>query len=652
MTLSVIIVNYNVKYFLDQCLLSVAKAMKGIEGEIIVVDNNSSDGSEAMLRRNHPDVTFIENSVNEGFSKANNQGIRIARGKYILLLNPDTIVGEDALRLSCSFMEDHPDCGALGLKMFDGGGNFLPESKRGFPSPWVAFCKIFGLNELFPSSRLFNTYYLGHLDKEQVQQIDVLTGAYMFIRKEALDKSGYLDETFFMYGEDIDLSYRIQQAGYKLNYLPDSSIIHFKGESTRKSSFNYVRNFYEAMLIFARKHFPGKIVRMYQFSIRSAIYLKAALSFSSTIIRRLFKPLIDMLILGFAFTVVKVLWAKWYFQDPDYFSNIFDLYNLPLYLFISLLSFVYLGKYHLKFSIRRDLRIFMLNATVLLIIYSILPANFRVSRALLIFGLVIGYMLIYVKDYLSKSMRSRRLESGRNVVIVGQEQHTKLLLELLDRRPDKPKLVGFISISSANSVGQTSNERKLGGIDSLESIVRFHNIQEIIFDQRSIDAQDIMKEMTALGDQYHFKIFTPDSGSLIGSNDRNKPGEVFTFDLEYHIASSYQRFLKRQADLLISGIFLVLSPFVLLFNKFQFKAISNLVDILFAKKTFVGYISNTENEHFLPAVNRSVFRHVNTDELELSNAQIKNLDFLYAREYSLWDDLMIIFSNFNKLGQS
>jgi len=253
--LSVVIVNYNVKYFLEQCLISVGKAISNIDAEVFVVDNNSVDGSCQMVRDKFPFVNVIENKINTGFSKANNQAIVQSKGEYLLLLNPDTVVEEDTFKKVVDFMDNHPQAGGLGVHMIDGNGKFLPESKRGLPTPAVAFYKIFGLSALFPKSKLFGQYHLGFLDKNKTNEVDVLSGAFMLLRKSVLDKIGLLDETFFMYGEDIDLSYRITKAGYKNYYFPETKIIHYKGESTKKSSVNYVVVFYKAMSIFAQKHF-------------------------------------------------------------------------------------------------------------------------------------------------------------------------------------------------------------------------------------------------------------------------------------------------------------------------------------------------------------------------------------------------------------
>lgn len=270
MKLSVVIVNYNVKYFLEQCLDSVLIALGNIDSEVIVVDNDSTDNSLDYLIPLFQEVVFIANKENVGFSRANNQAIRRSRGEYVLILNPDTVVGENTFTKVLDFMDEHPNAGAVGVKMIDGYGRFLPESKRGFPSPWNSFSKMFGLANLFPQSKFFGGYHLKYLNENEINEVDVLAGAFMMVRRSALDVAGLLDEDFFMYGEDIDLSYRIVKSGFVNYYLPEP-IIHYKGESTKKD-IKYVKNFYEAMLIFFNKHYP-KSNGLFKFMIRTAIVL-------------------------------------------------------------------------------------------------------------------------------------------------------------------------------------------------------------------------------------------------------------------------------------------------------------------------------------------------------------------------------------------
>lgn len=276
MEISVIIVNYKVKYFLEQTLKSVEEALYGISNEIFVVDNNSEDDSIDFLKARFPNVNYIENDENIGFARANNQAINKATGTYTLILNPDTIISKRVINDCVDFMHTHKDCGCIGVKMLDGNGKFLPESKRSFPTPWVSFCKIFGLSALFPYSRIFAKYHLRYLDNEKIHKIDILAGAYMFARTHLLKEANGFDESFFMYGEDIDLSYRMVELGYDNYYLP-SPIIHYKGESTKKNSMKFVKSFYEAMLIFFRKHYPN-YGTLYSFFVKGAVVARAAIA--------------------------------------------------------------------------------------------------------------------------------------------------------------------------------------------------------------------------------------------------------------------------------------------------------------------------------------------------------------------------------------
>ena len=278
MKLSVIIVNYKVKHYLEQCLRSVAEASRGIAVEVIVVDNASGDGSVEYLRERFPDVTIIASEENLGFARANNLAIRNSHGQYVLLLNPDTIVAEDTFRDFIGFMDSTPDAGGCGAYMLHTDGSFAPESRRGLPTPFVAFCKMSGLASLFPKSRTFGRYYMRYLNENEVNRIEIMSGAFMFLRRDALDKAGLLDEDFFMYGEDIDLSYRILKAGYNNYFLP-SRILHYKGESTVKSSYRYVHTFYRAMELFFNKHYAHYSILL-SLPIKLAIWGRAMLAYA------------------------------------------------------------------------------------------------------------------------------------------------------------------------------------------------------------------------------------------------------------------------------------------------------------------------------------------------------------------------------------
>lgn len=287
--LSIIIVSYNVKYYLEQCLLSVQRAIEGIDAEVIVVDNHSHDGSVAYLERRFSHVNFVASNHNLGFARANNVGIRQSKGEYVLLLNPDTIVGEEVLKGCIEFMDSHPDAGGCGVKMIKANGEKANESRRGIPSPMTAFYKMSGLCARFPKSPKFGHYYMSDLSWDKPGQIEIISGAFCMIRRSALYKVGLLDEDYFMYGEDIDLSFRILKGGFKNWYLP-FTILHYKGESTQKGSFRYIHVFYEAMHIFFRKHY-SHLSFLLSIPIKLAIYAKALAALIGMTVNRIQKSL-------------------------------------------------------------------------------------------------------------------------------------------------------------------------------------------------------------------------------------------------------------------------------------------------------------------------------------------------------------------------
>ena len=382
MDLSVIIVNYNVKHFLEQCLNSVAIAMKGLEVDVYVVDNISIDGSVEMVKEKFPWVQLIANKENVGFSRANNQAMRISNAKYFLLLNPDTVVEEDTFKKTIEFMDAYPNCGGLGVKMIDGKGEFLPESKRGLPTPSVAFYKISGLARLFPKSKKFGRYHLGYLPMEETHKIEILSGAFMMMRKSVLDKVGLLDEEFFMYGEDIDLSYRIILGGYDNYYFPETSIIHYKGESTKKSSINYVFVFYNAMIIFAKKHFSEKNARLFSFFINIAIYIRAGMAIMSRFVKRMTLPFIDLLMVfgGFWITSFYYQRFKQSIEEGFGFETEVVLFELPLFALIVVLAIYLFGGYDKPVRLLSSSKGVVLGTLIILAVYGLLPKEFQFSR--------------------------------------------------------------------------------------------------------------------------------------------------------------------------------------------------------------------------------------------------------------------------------
>ena len=531
MKLSVIIVNYNVKFFLEQCLFAVEKAIKGIEAEIIVVDNNSVDGSVGMIQHRFPNVILIANLLNVGFSKANNQALKCAKGEYVLLLNPDTVIEENSLSLCMEFMDKNPMAGALGPKMIDGKANYLPESKRGLPTPEVAFYKIFGLTRLFPKSRKFGRYYLGHTNQDEIQIVDVLTGAFMFIRKSILDDIGHLDENFFMYGEDIDLSYRITKAGYVNYYFPKTTIIHYKGESTRKGSLNYVLLFYKAMQIFAEKHFIGNSKGLLMHMINLAIYLKAAISLLKRVAERMVPVFLDAAFGYAGFIVITKWWEKFHFGHPGYYHSEFIIWALPFYILIWVIVLLISGGYRIPFNIFKSIRGIILGAFSILVIYAVLPDEYRFSRALIF--LQTGWMLcvvILVRYLLSISGKKEyRMDSTlrHHIAIVGSEIECQRVMLLLTKAGIQSNQIYYVYPGN-----DPASEFFSCTLNQLPDIIMINLIQEVIFCAEDLSSKEIIAQMVALRkNNINFKIASPDSLSVIGSNSSNTSGDIYSLDV-------------------------------------------------------------------------------------------------------------------------
>ncbi|MEM7103182.1 MAG: glycosyltransferase [Bacteroidota bacterium] len=649
--LSVIIVNYNVKYFLEQALFSVYRAADNLDVEIFVVDNDSVDDSVAMVEEKFPDVKLIANKENVGFSVANNQAIEKANGDYILLLNPDTVVEEDTFEKCLNFMEAHPEAGGLGVKMIDGRGKFLPESKRGFPSPFVAFSKAFGLSRLFPKSKVFNRYHLGFLSKDETHEVEVLSGAFMLMRKSVLDQVGLLDETFFMYGEDIDLSYRIIKGGNKNYYFADTTIIHYKGESTRKGSLNYVRVFYKAMIIFAKKHFRGQAAWIFIFAMQLAIYFRAGLTLFSNFLKKAWLPMVDALIIFAMMFFLKEVWANTRYNDPDYYLPMFMTFNVPLYISIWLSTLFFNGGYDEPFNIGRLIRGFAFGTLVIAAVYGFLPLDLRSSRALILLGAFGGLLSLWIMRAGLHYLRFGNMQLGAlrksNLVIVGSETESKRVQALIYQAQVQKNLIGTISPESAYN-----SSSFIGNIDQLDELVYIYNVNEIIFCSTDISAQSIMQWMTRLGPEKDYKIVPEKSLSIIGSNSKNTAGDLYTIDIQFSIATTMNRRNKRGLDLLTSLVLFILSPFVIFLVKGKMTFFTNIFSTLIGRKTWVGYHGEQKSNINLPKLKEGILSPLDPIRLKsVDPPTINRLNFLYAKDYNPQQDLSIIWKSVKQLGR-
>ena len=629
------------------------KAVAGLSAEIIVVDNNSTDNSIEYLLPKFPAVRFIVNKENTGFAKGCNQGLQQASGKFVLFLNPDTIVPEDCFRLCTSFFESHPDAGALGIKMLDGSGKFLKESKRAFPSPMTSLYKLFGLSQLFPHSKIFSRYHLGHLDENKSNEVDVLAGAFMMVKKEVLEKEGSFDETFFMYGEDVDLSYRIQKADcpatggkYKNYYFAGSSIIHFKGESTRKGSMNYVRMFYNAMSIFVRKHYGGSRASVFNFLIHVAIWFRAGLSAISGFIRKIGLPLIDAGLILLSFWIMKTIWTTFVRTGTEYENQLLWI-AFPAFTVFYLIAAYYAGLYDRWYRWSELIRSTLIATIILLAGYALLPEQYRFSRGILFFGALLAFVLFSILRWVlirSRVMNSNKeKEEHTNTIIAGSPIEYDQTVLLLKEAGLDHRVLGRVSVNGndGSSLGNWKDLQKLS------STVPF---REIIFCQGVLSYANIIEGLQKMPPGRIAKIHATGSSSIVGSDSKDTSGEAVSKENGYKLADPYIRRLKRLIDVSVSLAGIISFPVQLFIIKKPVHFLSNCFSVITAQKTWIGY---AVEEKSLPRLNNAVIACNGIPasiKQQLPTESLHRMDYWYARDYELSGDLKLIWRVYRKLG--
>ena len=640
--ISVIIVNYNVEYFLEQCLNSVMKALENVSGEVYVVDNNSIDGSVEMVATKFPNVHLIANRDNRGFSKANNQAMELAQGDYFLLLNPDTVVEEDAFEKVVTFMDEHPDAGGLGVRMLDGKGKFLPESKRGLPTPAVAFYKIFGLSSIFPKSKIFGKYHLGYLSEFETNEVEILSGAFMLMRAETIRKVGMLDEAFFMYGEDIDLSYRIILGGYKNYYFPETRIIHYKGESTKKSSVNYVFVFYRAMVIFAEKHFSQKNAKLFSTLINLAIYLRASLAIATRFIKKAALPVFDFV---YVLTGALLLTNHWQKVSIEFPVNAMKV-AIPSYVIVWMTSIFYAGGYDFPLKMRKIIKGSLIGTLAILVIYGLLPKEWQFSRLYILIGMawVLTYFLLS-RIFLHFSVGKRFNLSGvknQKFILVGSTAETERVSLLLNQTTSKVDSILLVSPTEEKNVNQ------VGVISQLDQIAYIYQIDEIIFCAKDTSSQEIVHWMSILGARnIDFKIAQPDSMYLIGSNSIETSGDLYVLNIN-QISEKKNIRNKRTLDIVTSLVLLGMSPVLIWFYEHKSTWFKNVLGCLIGKKTYVGYFHATDQNRMLPSIKFGVLNASAREDVS-DPILTSKLNLIYARDYTFWKDVQIILKSWKKL---
>lgn len=646
--LSIIIVNFNVKAFLQNCLLSVRKSLEDIPSEIIVVDNASDDGSVEIIKKNFPDVKLIELSENLGFSKANNIGLKIAKGEYICLLNPDTIVEEDTFNTMIRFMESHPEAGMAGCKILNPDGTFQLACKRSFPTPWVAFTKIFGLSALFPKSKLFARYNLTYLDENQTYEVDAISGSFMFLRRDVYEKVGGLDESFFMYGEDLDWCFRIKEAGFKIYYVHSTKIIHFKGESTKRSNIDEVKHFYNAMRLFVRKHFSGSFLM--ELILQFAINARSALAFLEKRFLIFLAIFLDTIFFNLSILISENIYMKF-----TGFSGFPD-YAYPTVFIVPVLSFILIAYLMNSYEVK-NLPISRLYLSILLsfLFTSSLTYFFKdyaFSRAiLLIHYILISFILpawrVFVKVMFKYPKDSRQSLFEANTLIVGTNESAIELINRLKRTYNfYYDVIGLID-KDRKRIGEKINDVEIiGSIETLPKIIREKGISEIIFASEFLPYHEVLSIVSANQNQnIHFHLADKNFDFIISKKDVLELNELPLIEIEYNISMPIHRFIKRIFDLVLSFVLLfTLYPIAVIKYLFSHKKnnLLYLLRVITGKYSLVGRpIGSKESKIYLGKPGLTGIVQINENK-NLTDEDIERLNIYYAKNQNIWLDIEIL----------
>ena len=606
MELSIVIVNYNVKEFLTQCLDSIFKSQTQYNYEVIVVDNSSRDSGRDEICSTFEHITWIDNSENVGFGRANNQGFSHAKGVYTLILNPDTVLQEDTLEKCISYLLAHPEVGGLGIKGLDGSGQFLPESKRALPTPLVALWKITGLSAIFPKSSVFARYHLGHLSPEENHEVDILVGCFMMVPTQLLLSVGGFDPQYFMYGEDIDLSYELQKTGHKNIYFSDSQIIHYKGESTKRGSLNYVRMFYKAMVLFAKKQFTGSSAAAYSLLIYSGIYLRATLAIVARLGKSTFTPLLDAAVLFAVLNTIKSYWEQNHRfinggSYPDLYTYTIQGSYVLVWLFGLWLSGVYFKNNRPIVMVRS-----MIVTTLFIgFTYGLLPDELRFSRALLLLGALGGLSAMLgwraVLSVLSGKPMFEGATKQPRILFFGSKYSKGALDDILHSS-------GIIPSFYWEEVPNFNNDDWLL---KLQALVRLHRINELIVDVSEVSNTRLISILTSLGEQTSVKSLMPEQKFIIGSDSSLTQGTTYRKSQQ----TADPQYLRQRRVFEITATFLVVSlaPMTLVcaLATGRFSAwklwIRYSGHIMTGEKSLIGYSRSLSEKFNVPPLPHPIF---------------------------------------------
>jgi len=677
---SIVIVNYNVKDFLHQCLTSIEKAKHNLSLEVFVVDNDSTDGSMDFLEplfRNSDTIKyfFIRSKENLGFAKANNIAIKQAKGKYLLILNPDTILAEDTLNEMINYMEQNPEVGISGCKVLNADGSFQLQCRRGFPTPWTSFCKLFGLQKIFPNSKLFAKYNQTFRPVDETYYIDAVIGAFMFCDTKLIQEIGGFDETYFMYGEDLDLCRQVQLKGRFVAYFHKTTIIHFKGESTRRSSINEIKHSYQAMEKFASKYFANS--KLFILFLKLGIFSHSILARIAKNILPIFLILSDLFFINVALLIGSYAKFGRFFGFPDYAYPIVFIAISAVYFICQFFNGEYFEK---RISVSNTVLSLMMSFFILSSITYFLP-SFRFSRGAIIVMIGLTTILsVLMRIIITVLERTFGKHSDRKIIIAGCDEKVARMIEAIQQsESQKLQIIGIVSTASCHSelvsespdskkeilkqvqyddknkhevnfqkenlrVIKNTNYQHLGNINNISTIANKNKADEVIITDTNLSTATIMKYMANSNNKIKYHLI-PEYDELVTSRIINDISDSATAHYKYNLNKPRFKFIKRFLDIISSTVVLTVGFPFLLFCANRNTKIKKWFDVFIGNKTVIGIYEINDSNLDSAKIGLIGLVHINKSS-ELSAISISKLNEYYLKNYSISLDIEILIKYF------
>ncbi len=655
MDLSIIIVNYNVKEFLQNLIHSIEKASLNLNKEIIIVDNASDDGSVEFIREKFPQAILIANQKNLGFGKANNIGLKQASGKYILLINPDTLVAEDTFEKMIKFFESNPEAGLAGCKILNPDGSLQLACRRSFPGPWTSFTKVTGLSSLFPNNKVFARYNLTYLDENKTYEVDAISGSFMMMLKEVYAKVGGFDEQFFMYGEDLDLCYRIQKSGFKVYYVHSTQIIHYKGESTKRSSLDETKVFYSAMHLFVKKHLSSSL--LIGFILRSAIAVRSVFAFLG--VRKL---LILSVILDFIFFDLCLFAAEKIYHNISDWKG-FPGFAIPIVYTVPALiqifvSFV-IGNYKKdKLSVTKTIFSVLISLPILTSL-TFFFKSFAFSRAIVLITyaflfVVLAAWRIVFKIIFKASLVDEDLKQKKTLIVGLDSSAVQIGKKIRKKKTDRRTVIGLIGFSNKNIGEKLESFEVIGTDQNIRKVIKENKINEVIFPSGELSYNKMMEIVAKCRDEnVEFKIAGNSLDFIVGKTAVTMLDDMPVIDLNYNISQPQLKLIKTLFDysIAIPSLFLIY-PFIFFKSKVASKQsdftkfVLGIPKIISGKVSLVGPNKSVSNEdNILGKTGLTGYWYIENENSE----ELEKLNFYYAKNQNIWLDLEILAKSLNKM---